>query len=102
MIELKEIIIDNEEDELLFFERYNFEIYHRILEGVKIVFDKKIDVLEIVKIVNKNSGNTMIISVEKENWKNHLESCLKFFESIEEFEICKKIITLKANIQKSN
>ena len=44
----------------------------------------------------------MIISVEKENWKNHLESCLKFFESIEEFEICKKIITLRANIQKSN
>lgn len=90
MIELKEIIIDNEEDELLFFERYNFEIYHRILEGVKIVFDKKIDVLEIVKIVNKNSGNTMIISVEKENWKNHLESCLKFLNQLRNLKFVKK------------
>ena len=101
MKEIKEIIIDNEEDELLFFDRYNFDIYLRIIEGVEKIFDKQIEVLEIVRIINNNSGRTMVISIEKEKWENHLESCLRFFGSIEQFEICKKIITLKTNIIKS-
>ena len=63
------------------------QVYKSLIEGVTeaIKTDKK----EIKLCEVKNSG--IFITVEKESWKESLDSALQFYIDTEEYEQCSKI-----------
>ena len=63
------------------------KVYKSLVDGVieAIKTDKK----EIKLCEVKNSG--IFITVEKQEWKNSLDSALEYYISIEEYEECSKI-----------
>ena len=66
------------------------QVYKSLIEGVSeaIKTDKK----EIKLCEVKNSN--IFITVEKQEWKNSLDSALQFYIDIEEYEQCSKIKNL--------
>ena len=63
------------------------QVYKSLIEGVSeaIKLDK-----EEIKLCEVKNSNTYI-TVERENWKNSLDSALQFYIDIEEYEQCSKI-----------
>ena len=63
------------------------QVYKSLVDGVSeaIKLDK-----EEIKLCEVKNSNTYI-TVERENWKNSLDSALQFYIDIEEYEQCSKI-----------
>ena len=66
------------------------QVYKSLIDGVSeaIKLDK-----EEIKLCEVKNSNTYI-TVERENWKNSLDSALQFYIDIEEYEECSKIKNL--------
>ena len=63
------------------------KVYKSLIDGVTEAI--KTDKEEIKLCEVKNSG--IFITVEKEEWKNSLDSALEYYISTEEYEECSKI-----------
>jgi len=44
----------------------------------------------------------MVLMVDKENWGESLEKCIKYFVSIEDYEMCDTVEKLRKKIKNGN
>ena len=63
------------------------KVYKSLIDGVTEAIKNKKEVIKLCEV--KNSG--IFITVEKEEWKNSLDSALEYYISTEEYEECSKI-----------
>ena len=66
------------------------QVYKSLVDGVIVAIKK--DKKEIKLCEVKNSG--IYITVEKQEWKNSLDSALQYYINTEEYEECSKIKNL--------
>tara|TARA_R110000824_G_scaffold54915_2_gene151429 strand:- start:2041 stop:2352 length:312 start_codon:yes stop_codon:yes gene_type:complete len=102
MGEIPIIHINNEGDEEKYLNTHRFKIHHRILEEVERAIDNNIDNITIYKIVNHISDYTVVLSVNKDNWRESLDKCKNYFEGIEEYEACEKIKNIEKKLADGN
>ena len=67
-----------------------FQVYKSLIDGVTEAIKNKKETIKLCEV--KNSG--IFITVEKEEWKNSLDSALEYYISTEEYEECSKIKNL--------
>ena len=63
------------------------KVYKSLIDGVTEAIKTNKELIKLCEV--KNSG--MFITVEKQEWKNSLDSALEYYISIEEYEECSKI-----------
>ena len=63
------------------------KVYKSLIDGVTEAIKNKKETIKLCEV--KNSG--IFITVEKEEWKNSLDSALEYYISTEEYEECSKI-----------
>ena len=66
------------------------KVYKSLIDGVTEAIKNKKETIKLCEV--KNSG--IYITVEKEEWKNSLDSALEYYISTEEYEECSKIKNL--------
>ena len=66
------------------------KVYKSLIDGVTEAIKNKKEVIKLCEV--KNSG--VFITVEKQEWKNSLDSALEYYISTEEYEECSKIKNL--------
>ena len=66
------------------------KVYKSLIDGVTEAIKNKKETIKLCEV--KNSG--IFITVEKEEWKNSLDSALEYYISTEEYEECSKIKNL--------
>ena len=66
------------------------QVYKSLIDGVTEAIKNKKETIKLCEV--KNSG--IFITVEKEEWKNSLDSALEYYISTEEYEECSKIKNL--------
>jgi len=98
MGDIPTIHINQEGDEEKYLHTHRFKIHTRILEGVERGIENNIESITLFKIVNHLNDYTVVMTVTKENWKESLNKCKKYFEKIEEYEACEKIKELEKKL----
>ena len=63
------------------------KVYKSLIDGVTEAIKSNKEEIKLCEV--KNSG--IFITVEKEEWKNSLDSALEYYISTEEYEECSKI-----------
>ena len=63
------------------------QVYKSLIEGVSEAIKSNKKEVKLCEVKNSNT----YITVEKENWKNSLDSALQFYINKEEYEKCSKI-----------
>ena len=63
------------------------QVYKSLIDGVTEAIKTNKEEIKLCEV--KNSG--IFISVEKQKWKNSLDSALQYYVDIEEYEKCSKI-----------
>ena len=66
------------------------KVYKSLIDGVTEAIKSNKEEIKLCEV--KNSG--IFITVEKEEWKNSLDSALEYYISTEEYEECSKIKNL--------
>ena len=66
------------------------KVYKSLIDGVTEAIKNKKETIKLCEV--KNSG--IFITVEKEEWKNSLDSALEYYISTEGYEECSKIKNL--------
>ena len=66
------------------------QVYKSLIEGVSEAIKSNKKEVKLCEVKNSNT----YITVEKENWKNSLDSALQFYINTEEYEQCSKIKNL--------
>ena len=66
------------------------KVYKSLIDGVTEAIKNKKETIKLCEV--KNSG--IFITVEKEEWKNSLDSALQYYVNKEEYEECSKIKSL--------
>ena len=67
-----------------------FQVYKSLIDGVTEAIKENKKEIKLCEV--KNSG--IFITVEKENWKDSLDSALQYYIDVEEYEECSKIKNL--------
>ena len=62
-------------------------IFRETYKGIKYAMDQEKNVAEICSI----NTNSAIATIPQVGWENALSSSLGYFESVDEFEVCKEI-----------
>jgi hypothetical protein len=71
------------------------QVYKSLVEGVTEAVKNNKEEIKVCEI--KNSG--IFITVEKQEWKNSLDSALQYYINTEEYEQCSKIKNLLEKIK---
>ena len=80
------------------FNKYQYEIYNQILNSIQLNYQNfKIDSIKVVSISTSNSDYSISLSSDK--FISSLESCIKFFESIEDYEKCQSCLNIINDIK---
>ena len=66
------------------------QVYKSLIDGVTEAIKENKKEIKLCEV--KNSG--IFITVEKENWKDSLDSALQYYIDVEEYEECSKIKNL--------
>ena len=66
------------------------KVYKSLIDGVTEAIKKDKKLIKLCEV--KNSG--IYITVEKQEWKNSLDSALQYYIDVEEYEECSKIKNL--------
>lgn len=80
------------------FKDHKFEIYEIVLKSIKESYLKsEITELNVVKIYTQSKSHT--INLARNKFIAILESCIEFFEPLEEYEKCQECIDLICEIE---
>ncbi len=88
MTNIPVIYIETEEDEEKYLIEYKYSIHTKILESIELSIKENIDSVELFQVVNNLRGFTFVVMVDRDNWLDSLEKCLKFYTDSEEYELC--------------
>ena len=90
MDEIPEIHIKDKKDELFYLNEYRYNIHKKMIEIIDHAFDNDLEVVPVLKIIHEVEKYSMFLTIEKHNWQEGLEKCIKYFERIEDYELCEK------------
>lgn len=96
---MKDFYFSNEDDQKNFLLENKWLIHSLIVEGVRKCIDEGLDSLVIFRIINPIDDFILTTELFKKDWEESLNKCLKYYESIEEFEMCTKIVELLKTIK---
>jgi|LakMenEpi03Aug12_release.lakeMendotaPanAssembly.Ray.scaffolds.fasta_scaffold1631932_1 hypothetical protein len=96
---MKDFYFSDEQDAKEFLLKNKWLINSLIVEGVRKSIDEGLEKLTIFRIINPISGYILTTEINKYNLINSLNKCLEFYESIEEYEMCDRIIKMKEEIK---
>ena len=88
MDEIPEIHIKDKKDELFYLNEYRYEIHKKIIDVVEHAFDNDLEVVPVLKITHDIEKYSMFLTIEKDGWMEGLDKCIKYFEDIEDYEMC--------------
>jgi hypothetical protein len=90
MDEIPEIHIKDKKDELFYLNEYRYEIHKKIIDVVEHAFDNDLEVVPVLKITHDIEKYSMFLTIQKQQWGEGLEKCIRYFERIEDYELCEK------------
>ena len=96
---MKDFYFSNEEDRKKFLIDNKWLICSLIVEGVKKSFDEGLQSIVIFRLINTIDDFIMTTELRKNVWGKSLYKCLEYYESVEEYEMCDKIINLLKTIK---
>ena len=96
---MKDFYFSNEEDRKKFLIDNKWLICSLIVEGVKKSFDEGLQSIVIFRLINTIDDFIMTTELRKNDWGKSLYKCLEYYESVEEYEMCNKIINLLKTIK---
>ena len=96
---MKDFYFSNEEDRKKFLIDNKWLICSLIVEGVKKSFDEGLQSIVIFRLIYTIDDFIMTTELRKNDWSNSLDKCLEYYESVEEYEMCDKIINLLKTIK---
>jgi len=91
---MKDFYFSNEDDKKNFFLENKWLIHSLIVECVRKCIDEGLDSLVIFRIINPLDDFILTTELYKKDWGESLGKSLEYYESIEEYEMCDKIIKL--------
>lgn len=91
---MKDFYVSNEDDQKKFLQDNKWLICSLIVEGVKKSIEENLESLIIFRVINPLMGSMLTTELKKSDWANSLNKCLSYYESIEEYEMCDKIMAL--------
>jgi hypothetical protein len=91
---MKDFYVSNGDDQKIFLQDNKWLICSLIVEGVKKSIEENLESLIIFRVINPLENTMLTTELKKSDWTNSLNKCLSYYESIEEYEMCDKIITL--------
>jgi len=99
---MKDFYFSDEQDAKEFLLKNKWLINSLIVEGVRKSIDEGLEELVIFRIINPISNYVLTTEINKNNWVNSLIKCLDFYELIEEYEMCDKIMHMMEEIKNGN
>lgn len=96
---MKDFFFSNEEDQKNFLLENKWLICSLIVEGVRKSIDDNLESITIFRIINPLDDFIMTTELKKDDWLESLNKCLGYYESIEEYEMCDKIVNLIKEIR---
>jgi hypothetical protein len=96
---MKDFYFSNEDDQKNFLLENKWLIHSLIVEGVRKSLDEGLDTIIIFRIINQFNDFVLTTELQKKDWEESLNKCLSYYESIEEYEMCDKIIKLLKTIK---
>ena len=96
---MKDFFFSNEEDQKNFLLENKWLICSLIVEGVRKSIDDNLETLTIFRIISPLDDFIMTTELKKKDWLESLNKCLEYYESIEEYEMCDKIVNLIKEIR---
>ena len=96
---MKDFYFSNEDDQKNFLLENKWLIHSLIVEGVRKSLDEGLDTIIIFRIINQFNDFVLTTELKKKDWEESLNKCLSYYESIEEYEMCDKIIKLLKTIK---
>lgn len=96
---MKDFYFSNEDEQKNFLRDNKWLICSLIVEGVKKSLDEGLESLVIFRLINPLDNFILTTDLKKNDWEESLKKCLEYYESIEEYEMCDKIIKLLKTIK---
>jgi hypothetical protein len=96
---MKDFYFSNEDEQKNFLRDNKWLICSLIVEGVKKSLDEGLESLIIFRLINPLDNFILTTDLKKNDWEESLKKCLEYYESIEEYEMCDKIIKLLKTIK---
>ena len=91
---MKDFYVSNGDDQKKFLQDNKWLICSLIVEGVKKSIEENLESLIIFRVINPLMDSMLTTELKKSDWVNSLNKCLSYYESIEEYEMCNKIMVL--------
>lgn len=95
---MKDFYFSSEGDQKKFLIENKWLICSLIVEGVKKSLEEELDSILIFRLINTIDDVVLTTELRKEDWVVSLKKCLEYYESVEEYEMCEKIINLLKTI----
>lgn len=96
---MKDFYFSNDDDQKNFLRDNKWLICSLIVEGVRKSLDEGLESLPLFRIINQFDDFVMTTELQKKDWEESLNKCLSYYESVEEYEMCDKIIKLLKTIK---
>jgi hypothetical protein len=96
---MKDFYFSNEDDRKKFLIDNKWLICSLIVEGVKKSLEEGLQSIVIFRLINTIDDFIMSTELRKNDWVESLNKCLEYYESVEEYEMCDKIINLLKTIK---
>jgi hypothetical protein len=96
---MKDFYFSSEGDQKKFLIENKWLICSLIVEGVKKSLEEELDSILIFRLINTIDDVVLTTELRKEDWVVSLKKCLEYYESVEEYEMCDKIINLLKSIK---
>ena len=73
------------------FEAYKEKIYDWMYNAIIFAMKNDLDDIDVFKLIDKTSGDSYTININRENFNESLESMVKYYSSIENYNACDEI-----------
>lgn len=90
---IKLLSFDDEVTILDLEERYKDDLYRAAFKALKMMAEEKLNIVPWFRI------NIDVTEISRKYYKEHLDNCIEYFTSTEEYEICSELINLDKTLK---
>ena len=88
----------NYEDLIYYLEENKGVLYDVIIKCIEESFITNTEIFEIAQVIIEEEESLVTFSSPKKNWLQSLDSALEYYEEVQEYEKCPKIVELKERL----
>ena len=74
------------------------EVYQQLVSAIEHGNKTNQSIVNFAEVIGEDGEDQYVFEMNREDWPDTLESALEYFESVEEYEMCKMVTELMSEI----